>query len=204
MYDYIKGKLVSKTSSSKGSFITVETGGIGYLFEVCARDYNELNEEDTKIFTVLIHREDKMFLCGFKRKETRDIFNILTTVSGVGTKMALTLVDCFDTAEIVTLVVENNYKALTKAKGIGPKLAQKIVLELKDKLINFDSPQIPRLTQAVSAEVEHAFNDTAAVLTSLGYTETEIRSAFSKLNTEISPDTPTEIILKKALQTLSV
>ena len=203
MYDYIIGKLVTKTNTAKGCFVTLETGGIGYLLEVSARDYSELNCDEAKIYTVLIHREDKMFLCGFKQKETRDIFNILMTVSGVGTKMALTLLNSFDTAELITLVVENNYKALTKAKGVGPKLAQKIILELKDKLINFNSAPKHELSSVLPAEKIQLFEDATAVLSSLGYTENEINSAFLKLKPEVSPDTPMEIILKKALQTLS-
>lgn len=86
MYDYIKGILAAKTNSSKGTYITVETSGIGYLLEVTTRDFNEISEGDIKLYTVLLHREDKMSLCGFLHKEDRDIFNILTSVSGVGRK----------------------------------------------------------------------------------------------------------------------
>ena len=88
MYDYIKGILAEKTNYSKGNYITVETSGIGYLLEVTTRDFNEISEGDIKVYTVLLHREDKMSLCGFFHKEDRDIFNILTSVSGVGAKMA--------------------------------------------------------------------------------------------------------------------
>ena len=88
MYDYIKGILAGKTNSSKGTYVTVETSGVGYLLEVTTRDFNEISEGDIKVYTVLLHREDKMSLCGFLHKEDRDIFHILTSVSGVGAKMA--------------------------------------------------------------------------------------------------------------------
>ena len=74
MYDYIKGIAAGKTNTSKGCFVTVEAGNIGYLAEITARDFNELPKDEVKIYTVLIHREDKMSLCGFLRKEDRDIF----------------------------------------------------------------------------------------------------------------------------------
>ena len=88
MYDYIKGIFTYKTEV-KGSYITVEAGGIGYKFEIMKRDFALLPEVDTeiKIYSVLLHREDKMSLCGFLRREDRDIFNILTSVSGVGANL---------------------------------------------------------------------------------------------------------------------
>jgi len=131
MYDYIKGILTAKTNTVKGSFVTVETCGIGYLCEITPRDYSVIDDGEIKIYTVLIHREDKMSLCGFLHKEDRDIFNILTSVSGVGSKMALTLLDEFESSELIGFVIGGNYKELTRAKGVGPKLAQKIILELK-------------------------------------------------------------------------
>ena len=135
MYDYIKGILAGKSNTSKGAYVTVEAFGIGYLLEVTSRDFNELADGEIKIYTVLLHREDKMSLCGFLHKEDRDIFNILTSVSGVGSKMALTLLDEFDSSELIGFVIDGNYKEITRAKGVGPKLAQKIILELKDKLM---------------------------------------------------------------------
>jgi len=84
MYDYIKGILSGKSNTSKGTFLTVETGGIGYLLETTSRDFSAASDGEVKIYTVLLHREDKMSICGFLHKEDRDIFNILTSVSGVG------------------------------------------------------------------------------------------------------------------------
>ena len=97
MYDYIKGIFAGKNSSSKGFFLTIENNGIGYLVEVMSRDFSAVEKtgEEGKLYTILLHREDKMALCGFLHKEDRDIFSILTSVSGVGSKMALTLLDEF-------------------------------------------------------------------------------------------------------------
>ena len=141
MYDYIKGSLTNKTNSAKGTFLTVEAGGIGYLLEVTTRDFSNANDGEIKIYTVLLHREDKMSLCGFLKREDRDIFNILTSVSGVGSKMALTLLDEFESSELIGFVIDGNHKELTRAKGVGPKLAQKIILELKDKLMNYQTKE---------------------------------------------------------------
>ena len=131
MYDYIKGIVAGKTNSTKGTFVTVETSGIGYLLEITKRDFNEIPDGDIKIYSVLLHREDKMTLCGFLHKEDRDIFNILTSVSGVGSKMALTLLDEFESSELIGFVIDGNYKEITRAKGVGHILTQKIIIEFK-------------------------------------------------------------------------
>ena len=181
MYDYIKGNITSKTALPRGFFVTVETFGLGYLLEVTGRDFSNVENGEAKIYTVLIHKEDKMSLCGFIRKEDRDIFNVLTSVSGVGTKMALTLLDKFSASELIGLVIDGNYKDLTLAKGVGPKLAQKIILELKDKLINYQKDwSAPNFVEKVREENSNLV-DAQSVLLSFGYEKNEIKSAFAKL-----------------------
>ncbi len=202
MYDYIKGQFAGKVNNSKGTFVTVEAGGIGYLCEITPRDYNIISDGMIKIYTVLIHREDKMSLCGFLHKEDRDIFNILTSVSGVGSKMALTLLDEFESSELIGFVIQGNYKEITRAKGVGPKLAQKIILELKDKLMNYKESEPIRI-ESSKVQDNQAMEDAQAVLTSLGYERDEIKSAMSKALTVLDDRASAENILKTALQILS-
>ena len=203
MYDYIKGIAAGKTNTSKGCFVTVEAGNIGYLAEITARDFNELPKDEVKIYTVLIHREDKMSLCGFLRKEDRDIFNILTSVSGVGSKMALTLLDEFQASELIGFVIDGNYKELTRAKGVGQKLAQKIILELKDKLMNYNKTE-PIVLSSPKVQNSQAVEDAQAVLVSLGYERDEIKNAMSKAVAMLKENAAAEDILKQTLQILSL
>lgn len=206
MYDYIKGLLTSKSNTSKGVYLTVETGGIGYLLEATVRDYNSSPQlgEEVKVYSVLLHREDKMSLCGFFHKEARDIFNILISVSGVGSKMALTLLDEFDASELIGLVIEGNHKELTRAKGVGPKLAQKIILELKDKLINYQTKEPIKITSITSSnQNSQALEDAQAVLISLGYERKEIQDALNKALVLVQDKDSAEDILKEALKILS-
>ena len=202
MYDYIKGVLTNKTNSAKGVFLTVEAGGIGYLTEVTARDYSQAQIGDIKIYTALLHREDKMSLCGFLKKEDRDIFNILTSVSGVGSKMALTLLDEFESSELIGFVIEGNYKELTRAKGVGQKLAQKIILELKDKLMNYQTKE-PIKISLVNPIDNQAVEDAQTVLVSLGYERKEIQEAISKAVSIVEKTASAEDILKESLKILS-
>ncbi len=208
MYDYINGKFSYKTSSAKGNFATVETGGgVGYLFEIMARDYANLPDvgENLKMYCVLIHREDKMSLCGFLKREDRDIFNILTSVSGVGSKMALTLLDSFEVSDLVGFVLDENYKELTRAKGVGPKLAQKIILELKDKLTSYQGGNVTTTSSSgVSVPKSQNVEDAQMVLLSLGYEKDEVATALTKSVAKLSKDAPAEDILKEALRILSL
>ena len=205
MYDYIKGSLTNKSNSSKGTYVTVETSGIGYLLEVTTRDFSQMPDGDIKIYTVLLHREDKMSFCGFLHKEDRDIFNILTSVSGVGSKMALTLLDEFESSELIGFVIEGNYKELTRAKGVGPKLAQKIILELKDKLMNYQTKEPIKITSITPAKIDdRSVEDAQMVLVSLGYERKEIQDAISKAVALLKEKASAEEILKEALKILSL
>ncbi len=202
MFDYFKGYITDKRKTSKGAFVTVDISGLGYLLEVNDRDFIALNvSEDMpqKIYALLTHREDAMSLYGFLNKETRDIFQILLSVSGVGAKMALALLNEFDACDLISLVIDGNFKELTRAKGVGPKLAQKIILELKDKLIK---TELPRTNESLPKN--QAINDTQAVLLSLGYDDNEIEDALKKIMPTISDSTNSEEVLRKALTTLSM
>ena len=182
MYDYIKGIFTYKNASTKGYFVTIESNWTGYLYEVTQKDFNLLNEEnaEVKMFTVLLHKEDKMSLCGFLKREERDMFNILTSVSGVGSKMALALINSFTVNDLVGFVLDENYKALTTAKGVGQKLAQKIILELKGKLNSSKDIDIPAITNDNSALNGQNIEDARMVLFSLGYENNEITAAIKQ------------------------
>ena len=206
MFDYIKGKLVHKQQASKSANLTVEVNGIGYLLDITSSTLSLLPEtgSDIKIYTILLHKEDSMSLCGFLHKEDRDIFKILTSVSGVGPKMALLLLDEFDSCELISLVINGDFKELTRAKGVGPKLAQKIILELKDKLINLQNTLSITLTTKVDVQDEQALQDAQTVLISLGYEREEIKKALSNAIGFVKAPATAENVLKEALKILSL
>lgn len=201
MFDYLKGIISDKRKSVKGNYITIEVLGVGYLLEVTDSDFVQLNTSETvqKMYTSLIHREDAMLLYGFLTKETRDIFQILLSVSGVGAKMAIALLSEFDTYDLISLVIDGNFKELTHAKGVGPKLAQKIILELKDKLMKADVPKIsnPKIPQ------NQAVLDAQTIMESLGYENQEIENALARILPTIENADNAEEILRKALMCLS-
>ncbi len=206
MYDYFNGKFAYKTSNSKGYFATLDVNGVGYNLEIMERDFINLpeNGNSLKLYSVLIHREDKMGLCGFLRREDRDIFNILTSVSGVGSKMALTLLNSFEVSDLVGFVLDGNYKELTRAKGVGPKLAQKIILELKDKLTSYNGVSVSTKTPSSSSKISSQnIEDAQMVMLSLGYERKEVEESLSKAILTLSDNATAEEILKTSLQVLA-
>ena len=203
MFDYVKGILEEKSYP----YCTIENNGIGYRFLTTQRtllNLGELNSE-VKIYTKLIHKEDIMFLCGFKTKQDRILFDIITSVSGIGTKAGLSLLDEFDTNELINAIVEENYKLISKTKGIGLKTAQKLVLEIKDKLTKSDFVS-ENITQSIKNDgliSKDTISQTIAILDSLGYSQNEYQGAIETALTKLNKDDPEEL-LKEVLQILSI
>lgn len=208
MLDYIKGTLISKLATgSKGASFVVDNNNMGFLINTTARNVSLAPEEnsDIKVYTTLIHREDAMLLCGFLNREDRDIFNILLSVSGVGMKVALVLLDEFSGYDLISAVIRGDYKELSRAKGVGPKLAQKIILELKDKLINWQKTA-PVDVSDISEEKDisdESLSEAQAVLLSLGYSTQEAKDAIKAACRVVVKKDSSEEILKEALSYLA-
>ena len=208
MLDYIKGILVSKhAAGAKDASVVIENNNMGYLINTTTRNISLVGSEGTeiKMYTTLIHREDAMLLCGFLNKEDRDIFNILLSVSGVGMKVALVLLDEFSGCDLISVVIRGDFKELSRAKGVGPKLAQKIILELKDKLINWQKTtpiDISELTIEDKNIPDESLSEAQAVLLSLGYSSQEAKSAI-KVACKTAQKDSSEEILKEALSYLA-
>ena len=204
MFEYLKGVLADKYNGNNGCYFIVEVNGVGYKLEVSEIDFNsnQSTNEEIKIYTKLIHKEDAMQLCGFLKKETRDIFNYLTSVSGVGIKMALALLSKFDTCSLISIVINEQYKELTLAKGVGVKLAQKIILELRDKLIKANIAVVP--DKFADIELSQACQETTSILLSLGYTEDEINTAYKVVMCKCCNKDDSEELLRESLKYLSM
>ncbi len=201
MFDYIKGILISKNHP----YAVVENNGIGYSILCNARTLSILGDlnSEIKIYTKLIHKEDSMTLCGFCHREDRTIFDILTSVSGIGTKVALCLLDEFSGSELIGAVIDEDYKLISRTKGVGAKMAQKIILELKDKLTNLN---VTSEVTASKINTDNISKDTIlevqTVLQSLGYSQSEYQSALEISAKRTQKDDPQEI-LRQTLQILS-
>ncbi len=206
MYDYLKGHLVSKQLNSyRGSHIVLDVNNIGYLILTGKSTIERLtDDEEIKIYVSLSHKEDSMSLTGFITKEERDIFNILQSVSGIGVKLALLILDEFSIAELVDIMIREDAKELSRAKGVGVKVAQKIIIELKDKLINWSNITPVDVSDIQTNEVDsEAIVEVQSVLVSLGYSANESKAAIKEILNYKKDCTKAEDILKYSLEYLS-
>ena len=127
MYEYLNGKLVAKYKKSyKNAYMVLDINNVGYKVITNDRIIDELCDidEQIKIYISLIHKEDQMIFCGFLKREQRDIFDILQSVSGIGMKVALELLNEFDYRDLISHVLNEDFKTVSKTKGVGTKLAQ--------------------------------------------------------------------------------
>ena len=201
MFDYLKGILTDKSYP----YCTIEVNGIGYHLLTNLRTLNSIGElnNEIKIYTKLIHKEDSMTLCGFKTKQERVLFDILTSVSGIGTKASLALLAEFEANELINLIISQDHKTISRTKGIGPKMAQKIVLEIKDKLAKLDAvPYIIEKSNNTKVSSD-TISQVATILESLGYSKNEYQGAIETALTQLNKDNEEEL-LKEVLKILSV
>ena len=203
MISYLDGILVQKSENS----LIVEVNGIGYEILTNKKTILSCGEENAKvkIYTSLIHKEDSMILCGFSRKDDRDLFKILLTVSGVGLKVALAILD-LDTNEIISSIISENDKVFSSIKGIGQKLSKRLILELKDKMTKYknDFDIVSDIKNAVDySKLSDGFSEAQSVMLSLGYTAAEIQKGFefAKINAKNINDT--QEILQLALANIA-
>lgn len=206
MYNYLKGQLVSKVEASPtGCHITVDVNNIGYLIQTNTRTITELPDEGeiVTVYVSLIHREDALFLCGFSAREDRDLFNLLTTVSGVGTKVALAIMGEFSAHELVDAVLCGDDRAISRTKGVGPKLAQKIIIELKDKMTGWRDKVAVKSVAGAKGNASVEAEEAESVLISLGYTKKEIQDSMGIALSRAQDKKDAEELIRIALQWLA-
>lgn len=204
MYEYLNGKLVAKYKKSyKNAYMVLDINNVGYKVITNDRIIDELCDidEQIKIYISLIHKEDQMIFCGFLKREQRDIFDILQSVSGIGMKVALELLNEFDYSDLISHVLNEDFKTVSKTKGVGTKLAQKIIIELKDKLVNYTSNDEIAI---INNEAKVDLGEVSQVLITLGYNKDEINKAYDQLLKNSQKHTEdTNELLKEILNYLS-
>ena len=200
MFAYLKGSLEEKSTN----FVVIDVGGVGYKVFMSASTISKIGELGSivKVHTHYHVREDDISLYGFLSNEELKMFELLLSVSGIGAKSAITMLSNITPSAFAVAVISNDIKSLTKIPGVGQKSAQRIVLELKDKLKNEDA--ISKVDdKAVTVEsVDSSANssDAFAALIMLGYSRPEVNKAIEKIDTS---NLSTEDIIKVALKYLA-
>ncbi len=183
------------------NFVAVEAGGVAFLCLTSSQTATKcaIIGEKVTLYTHLNVREDAIELYGFYDKAELDCFKMLINVSGVGAKMALALLSEYTPDKIILSIAAGDHKALTKASGIGNKLAQRIVLELKDKIGSLSVDNAEELSAVASVTQNSNIGEAVAALVMLGYNQSEASLAVSNLD----PSAPVEELIKQALKLLS-
>lgn len=193
MIDYINGTITRLTPA----FLTIETSGVGYFVNISLTSYTKL--EGKKEYKLLIHeviREDSHQLYGFADKEERDIFRLLISVTGVGANIARMMLSSLSPAEIKKAIIESEVNSLKGIKGIGLKTAQRIIVDLKDKLDKH------ALTGEIFPFSDNTKREEAlSALVMLGFAKSAVVKVLDKILSENS-DLIVEDLIKRALKNL--
>ena len=202
MYAYIKGELAEKNIDH----IVVEAGGIGYLIYVPAQSIDYIPDEgdQIKVYTYLYIREDAMVLYGFLTKDDLEIFKMLITVSGIGPKGGLGILSTLSADDLRFAILSGDSKTISKAPGIGAKTAQRVIIDLKDKMSLEEAfeKKLDNNADGVQKTLNSSIkNDAVLALSALGYSSAESLKAVSKV--DITDDMDVEDVLKLALKNMS-
>lgn len=202
MFAYIKGSLEVKTNG----YIVIDVNGIGYKIFMSETAINKLGAigEIIKIHTYVRVREDDISIYGFNTNEELRMFELLLSVSGIGAKYALVILSNVSVSSFALAIINNDINLLKKLPGIGPKTAQRVILELKDKLKK-ENEIVANENTDISDTINTAIMDdekiaeATAALKVLGYTGKEIEKALEKVDANLS----VEDIIRKGLLNLA-
>ena len=198
MFAYIKGSLEMKSSG----YIVIDINGLGYKVFMSQNNIDTIGELHNiiKVFTYVKVREDDISIYGFKTQEQLKMFELLISVSGVGAKSALIMLSCIEPSDFAIAVISNDVKVLTKVPGIGNKSAQRIILELKDKLKEEQLEEKLKDSSKKLKDNSENINEAISGLMVLGYSKKDIEKAFEHLDID---NLSIEDLIKKGLILLS-
>lgn len=208
MIDYLKGKI---TYTEPDSVVLETAGGVAYrLF--CANPYDFNREQDGIVYTYLSVREDAMVLFGFATRTQQSFFRKLLDVNGVGPKMAIGMMAGATPEAIAMAIQQEDITALSRLPGVGKKTAQRMILDLKDKLdalglqLESNAPSTPKSAPTATAKGARSatWQEAREALRALGFTDQEIEKALASLigDEALGVDAPSDQVVKKALQIL--
>mgnify|MGYP003323502098 CR=1 FL=1 len=200
MIEYLKGTLADLTPT----LAVVDCHGVGYGVNISLYTYAAIQgKQEVKLFIYEAVREDAYVLWGFATKVERELFLLLLTVSGIGAGIARVILSAMTPAELCGVIGEGNEKLLKQVKGIGPKAAQRIIVELHDKITTLEITPVSSSKSASSAPVvnKEVQDEASAALTMLGFSPAPVHKVVLQILKE-EPDAPVERVIKLALKML--
>ena len=194
MYEYIQGKITGLTPANA----VIEAGSIGYFISISLNTYSLINgKEQSKLFLHQVVREDAHLLYGFAEIAERELFRLLISVNGIGSNTAIMMLSSLSPLEIRQAILEENVNLLKSIKGIGVKTAQRVIIDLKDKI-----GKTAASDQILMSTADNTIRDEAlSALVMLGFAKKNIEKELDKLM-KANPDLTVEETIKKALKGL--
>ena len=195
MYEYLSGKL----DELNPNYAVVECGGVGYFVNISLQTYAQLeNLSEARVYVHFIVRDDAQVLYGFATREERELFRLLIGVSGVGGGPARMILSTFSPKELATIISTDNARILKTVKGLGLKTAEKIIVELRDKVLEFGSSESSTPAGVLSPDNE-TVSEALAALTMLGYTKAASEKTLKAIVKE-NPSVRVEELIRLALK----
>jgi Holliday junction DNA helicase RuvA len=193
MITQIRGRLVEKNPT----YVVVDCAGVGYLLHVSLQTFSSLpTDENIRLFTHLSIREDAHTLYGFITKTEREVFKLLISVSGVGPSIARTMLSSMSSEEVQNAIASENVALIQSVKGIGAKTAQRVIVDLKDKILKtFDIDEVSLSSNNTNKE------EALSALEVLGFNRKQSEKAIAVILKD-SPNETVELLIKKALKNL--
>lgn len=198
MYEYFSGKI----TQINPAFVVIETGGIGYLIQISLQTFTAIGSaEQVKLYVHHIQREDAQILFGFYTPQEREMFRLLISVSGIGANTARVILSSYGADELVNIIATGNVAALKGVKGIGAKTAERVIVDLKSKVLNVGIVSDGAGAGEVFSQLGGKMEESVAALTILGYTRAsceKIVKSICQENAQVS----SEDIIRQALTKL--
>jgi len=198
MYDYLQGRVVQRNPTQA----VVDIGGVGYLLNITLHGYDRLREGETaRLYTWLQVQEDALRLWGFLDAGERDVFLHLVSVSGIGPNTARLILSGMTADDCRNAIISDNELAFRQVKGVGPKTAKRVIMELRDKILKAS----PGLAEAgAPGKGRHeAVEEALSALITLGFVRSQAEKAIQQALRDLGADATTETLVRTALRLLS-
>jgi len=195
--------IVARTAANS---VVLDVNGVGYRAFVPLSVLSSLPDTGGKatLYTIMVVREDDITLYGFRTLEEQQVFQLVTSVTGVGPKVALSMLSVLDAGELARAISSNDLRALTKIPGVGPKLAQRVILELGERMAEFAFAQrVEAMTARQTPEENAAYEDVVEALVNLGYSRPDSRKAAERVIANSADKTNTPALIREALNLLT-
>ncbi|QNJ97818.1 Holliday junction branch migration protein RuvA [Constantimarinum furrinae] len=193
MITHIQGRLVEKNPTD----VVIDCNGVGYFISISLHTFSQLpTSENVKLFTHLLVREDSHTLYGFSSEAEREIFRLLISVSGIGASTARTMLSSLSPDQVTEAIAGNDIASIQSVKGIGSKTAQRVILDLKDKIL-----KVYGLSGISAVSSNTNKNEALSALETLGFARKQVEKVCDKIIAQ-DPEASVESIIKQALKNL--